>query len=199
MRVPSLTQLAVLERTHGPGGTHRDIWGLQPGLGGGSWETSAASDEKTRLSSVLLLSRPPPAPVQTPPAAAPEEEVSDGLGLRGGSAGGHPIPQCHRVPRPGSRDGQCWPVNPLQMVCWGWCGAMSCGRAQGGGTGRSVRLQVWMAATCWCHCPMEFTLCPPRGWHWLDMGDRGPQQLPNPPSLELPGEKQSGGLGAMMG
>lgn len=88
----------------------------------------------------------------------------------GWGCGMTPNSQCHCVPRPATRDGQCWLVNPLQMVCWGWCCVMSCGR-----------LQVWMAATWWCHCPMEFTLCPPPGagigWTWGIVVPNNPQTL----------------------
>lgn len=116
----------------------------------------------------------------------------------GWGCGMTPNSQCHCVPRPATRDGQCWLVNPLQMVCWGWCCVMSCGRARG--WDRQV-----CVATGLDGCDLVVSLSygvhpvsPTRGWHWLDMGDRGPQQPPDPHWLELPGEKQSGGLGARM-
>lgn len=48
-------------------------------------------------------------------AMAPEEEVRNGLGLRGGSTRMLLIPQCHQVPRPGSGEGQHWLIDSF---CW---------------------------------------------------------------------------------
>lgn len=46
-------------------------------------------------------------------------------------------------------------------------------------------LWVWMAVSLCPHCcatiPWSSPYTPARGWYWLDMGDHGPQNPPDPP------------------